>query len=158
MGCDISVLKTTDDDITYLANNLREMDFLEVFLATGKRPQQAIEDSVKFSIETYTYFYKGDLIGITGVGPHTQDTSIGIPWLLGTNRLYDIPVTLIKEGKRLCSKWMMKYRFLTLTNVVYYENLESIKYLEYLGFENQGETLDAAFTGEPFYIYTKARK
>ena len=155
MSCDVVIHKTNGSDIEHLGVNMRDIDILECFLSTGKKPLTVVQDSVQFSLESYTYFYKNELAAIAGIGPHPEDTSIGIPWLLGTDLLSKIPLTLIKDSKQFCNKWIMTYRFSTLTNGVYYENIESQKYLEHLGFQYQGISLDIAFTGEPFYIYTK---
>ena len=73
-----------------------------------------------------------------GVCPAGLLTGTGVPWLLGTDRLFEYATDLMRGGPRIIRWW--HETFDTLENIVAKENAKAIALLRHWGAEVGTET------------------
>lgn len=119
-------------ELTYLAMNLRHQDAEEVRKSTSLPVTQTVIDSWEASEMRQLYWGKsGKPVAVVGVVPAGR--GVGIPWMLGTDEIKDMPLTLYRESKTMLSR--IKSRYESLQNLVDAENTVAIEWLEVLGFK-----------------------
>lgn len=74
----------------------------------------------------------GEPVALFGVGALSLLQGVGTPWLLGTDRMWRHPRTLVVEGRRYLST--MRSLYPHLVNYVDARNDASIRWLKRLGF------------------------
>lgn len=122
-------------DVAYLATNLREADKHELVASRGVGVDfgEALARAVMLSSHLWTAADPTDLpIAIFGVAPVSLLAGVGSPWLLGTERVFDHPRTLVIEGRRYLSR--MRETYPDLFNYVDARNEQSIRWLKRVGF------------------------
>lgn len=131
-------MRTAEPDRAYarfVARNLRQADQLELWASEGRRPFDACMDAFRFSDECIAIV--GDdnrVVGLAGVNGHYI-------WMLGTNRLTSTEShrRQLARGARRWIDSLVQRRMETegrvlLHNWVHAKNIESIRWLESLGF------------------------
>ena len=111
---------------------LRQQDEDEVRAAGHDDGTSALLASVKASDMAFTIWVDGEAAGIFGVAKHPEDPQIGIPWMLGTDRLLRARRALVYESR----PWIdfLNERYPLLTNIVHSQNDVSIRWLKAMGF------------------------
>jgi hypothetical protein len=146
MGWYARPLQDSDLEEVY-SLSLRDIDRREVFATTGKEPAQVLKDSVEMSCEAWVICNpENEIIAVFGLSHHPLNETIGIPWLLATDRLFDSPkvfqMTFLRTSREMVRRWNMKFPY--LTNIVSLENEKAIEWLSWLGFN---------FGPNTFYLY-----
>lgn len=111
---------------------MREMDAYEITV-TGRDPIKALYESFEASRpHVFAIVVDGEPCGIFGAaqGPSMH---VGIPWMLGNDRLVKIPRDLIVQGRAWVDYLNRMYPH--LENFVHVDNRVSIRWLTVLGFE-----------------------
>ena len=145
---DITVRKPWLDDCEHIAERMRQADIDEVAASHAYSPDKATLLSTSYSDESYVAVAAdGEPIALFGV-------AAGSPWLLGTDRVAEIPLTLVREGRRYANKWLTKYG--PLSNYVHHKNIRSIQWLEAIGFAIH-PPVPYGPGGELFHPFTKTR-
>lgn len=149
MAVNITYRLPTEDDINQLANNLRQTDLDELLAVTDETPLEAIIASVHNSNPDFLFaaFADKTLLCIGGC------TRTGNPWLLGTPDLQRHLYRLTKAAKH--GVRMMLTTYPILTNMVDVRNVQTIRWLETIGF-TMCETLEVK-TGYPVIRFQKVR-
>lgn len=121
-------------DIAYIAENLRKADRQEVIAATGATSmKEAIAEAVLRSSHCWTgALPDGEPVTIFGVAPVALLGSVGSPWMLGTERMFDFPRVLMGEGRRYLTRMLRLYPH--LVNYVDARNARSVRWLARVGF------------------------
>ena len=120
------------EELTYLAMHLREQDALEVSRSTSRTIRQAVIDS--WDASEFRKLYRNESEQpIAVVGVVRAGEGQGIPWMLATSEVNEMPATLHRESKRVLRHLQSKYE--TLSNLVDAENSIAIQWLEVLGFK-----------------------
>lgn len=125
------IRETTPEDIRIVADNMRTLDEVEVLLLTKKPPYEALCESVSGSIASYCGYFDGIPGGIFGISKMNDE--VGIPWMLGTDRMTQHSREWMSMAPMIVD--LMHDQFPVLTNVVYEKNYKSIRWLHRLGFE-----------------------
>lgn len=127
----VHVRLSTQDDVDYLANNLRPEDREEVRASHGSS-QEALQTSFDESDECWTIVVTDtkEIAGMYGVGELEQ--GVGIPWLLTAPALEKIYIPFLRQSKQWVKKINKKYP--VLTNAVDEDYKVSIKWLQFVGF------------------------
>ena len=81
--------ETEGRDIETLAKNMRSYDRDEVYAASGSSPHEALVSSYDRSIETFTGLADDVPFMIFGVAPVLILSSMGTPWLLCSENIWD---------------------------------------------------------------------
>lgn len=120
------------EELTYIAMHLRRQDAEEVRKSTSLPVVQVLQDSWEASEMRQLYWGNSEKpVAIVGVVPAGR--GVGVPWMLGTDEISEMPITLYRESKGLLSRMKMNYE--SLCNLVDAENTTAIEWLEVLGFE-----------------------
>ena len=123
-------LEPDPDHVLYVAENLRQDDIQEVMLSHGATARDAVIDSWAYSDIVHGMATGDDVpCGLCGVAGHHI-------WMLGTDRLTESRENrwqLCVEGRQWVD-YCIRELGGPLFNQVYSKNLESIRWLKFLGF------------------------
>lgn len=111
---------------------MRAADVTELAALGEDNPLRGIARSVMRS-SAYWAFGDHEPIAVFGVAPLSLLGGTGIPWLLGTGRLFRFPGALVREGHRYVER--MLALFPHLENHVDARNEASIRWLAHIGFK-----------------------
>lgn len=151
-----TVRRATEEDIPYLAENLRNEDIREVFAASGNTVEVSLNEAFKQpNIGIWVGVYQDNPEIIFGV-THSACPDTGFPWMLCTDKLKESPREFITK----CKKWVQGFslQFPTLVNFVYAENDLHIKWLKWCGFEFIELHQEFGYSKEPFWEFRMERK
>jgi hypothetical protein len=125
------VRPSTQDDVDYLANNLRPEDREEVLASHGSA-QDVLQLGFDESDECWTIVVTDteEIAGMYGVG--TLDNGVGVPWLLTAPALEKVYMPFLRQSKQWVKEINKKYP--VLTNAVDEDYKVSIKWLQFVGF------------------------
>lgn len=125
------VRPSTQDDVDYLANNLRPEDREEVLASHGST-QDVLQLGFDESDECWTIVVTDteEIAGMYGVG--TLDNGVGVPWLLTAPALEKVYMPFLRQSKQWVKEINKKYP--VLTNAVDEDYKVSIKWLQFVGF------------------------
>jgi hypothetical protein len=125
------VRPSTQDDVDYLANNLRPEDREEVLASHGST-QDVLQLGFDESDECWTIIVTDteEIAGMYGVG--TLDNGVGVPWLLTAPALEKVYMPFLRQSKQWVKEINKKYP--VLTNAVDEDYKVSIKWLQFVGF------------------------
>lgn len=126
------VTLATEAHIKELAQKLRPEDVIEVYLASGQLPLDALMHSFKMSDVTWAIHYNGEVVGAFGVGAHPTEAGTGIPWLLSSEKMDEISRTFLKS----CPIYIdvMHNHYNKLVNVSYENHHKAHRWLMWCGF------------------------
>ena len=143
--------KANLQDLRYVADNMRDIDKLEVLYQTGQEPRQALQLSYMCSNVNMTIADDNDQpIGLCGV------VSGGVIWMIATDKLFEnkkYRIQLIRKGRKWVEGLLKKYK--VLYNFVYAENDSAIKWLKSLGFTFIKYHEEYGIQGKPFYEFLR---
>lgn len=128
----LECLKCTPAHIAQLKPRLREADRIELTLATGKPPEDVLEEAFNISTESYVWVEDGVVLCVFGVTTHPLNDDVGFPWLMASDEAE-------RKGKRLVRHCAAKIAelgepYLCLTNFVHAENAVAIRWLKWCRF------------------------
>lgn len=146
---DVEVRIATEEDVEFLFPRLSAPDLAEVS-AFGD-PLSLLWDSYARSRPPRTGLINDERCCMFGVTPVTALSSFGVPWLLGTDLLARYPVTFLRYSRPYFEEMQATYR--VLTNFVHDENVRSIRWLRWLGFEFSDYPAPIGQHGERFYQF-----
>lgn len=110
---------------------MREADRLEVG-AFGKSPETALTRGLTASVWALTALVDDKPEAMMGVTPLNMIEGIGVPWMLGSERIYDHGRVLLKYGPGIIAE--MRSSFERLENLVHTENHRALRFLRHFGF------------------------
>ncbi|MFA6051568.1 MAG: hypothetical protein WC762_03160 [Methylobacter sp.] len=118
----------TEQDIAYLAENMRQSDIEELSAVTDQSLVCAVRSSVLNSHPDYLWAYcvDGDLVLIYGC------TRSGSPWMLGTEALNQ-NLKELTVRTRVVVRDMLK-QFPVLSNIIDVRQKKTIRWLKTIGF------------------------
>ena len=123
--------------------------------AGGLSPREALYEGLYRSIECKAILLDGRPVAIFGLaqGPEDYGDTVGVPWLLSTDAITEIPLTLIREGRKVVRGW--KDLRPTLMNTVFQGNPQAKRLIQALGFEFPDvPTYYHPKTGEAFDVFS----
>jgi hypothetical protein len=133
-GSEPAVIRETEPlDIYLIAPRLREMDTLEVELASGQSPEEALRKAYQVSDVCYTVEVSGEPEIMFGLRSKEDEDRTAFIWLLATDRLLDVSKLFLR-----CSRPMIQalgQDYAVLENAVYEHNEVHIRWLEWVGAE-----------------------
>lgn len=121
------------EDVEYISDNLRDKDFEEFVMATGKHPFGLLANRAMASSETLIATIDSKPAAVFGCVPQGR---AGAPWLLGTPAIEGFAAArvLIEQGRDLLACWAEEYPD-GLKHRAYADNEVHLKYLRHLGCE-----------------------
>ena len=131
MAGKVQIRDVVPADLVALFTDMREGDFDEVQAARGD-VWRALKEAIQTSVFCKAAEVDGKLLALFGVAPISFLNGEGSPWLLGTTHLRKHRGFLMRESRRYLPS--MLEIFPHLSNYVDARNVNSIRYLEALGF------------------------
>lgn len=150
MSVNIEFVKVDQAHVDFIARNMREADAKEVAASHGVTPHEAIRDGIRASKWVSVALADGEPVAVVGLVQGDVLSGIGTPWLLGTDRLFEIGKTLTRHS--LIGLQQMLEKCPRLENYVHVENTTSIKWLKVLGF-NFDDPIPLGRNGEMFHRF-----
>ena len=142
----------TAEDVEYLADNLRQQDRDEVLAWSGRSNIAAIlHESITMSPLCVAVEKYGRLLCIGGAARRSLLSSVGTPWMLGTDELSNEGRLFVAHGRRCINELLTVFD--GLENYVDARNLKSIVWLRRMGFAVH-DPLPYGYAGLPFRRFT----
>lgn len=119
---------------------MRDMDRLEAH-AFGMTPEKALRHGMKSSVWSLTALVDDEPHAMMGVAPVNMIEGIGVPWMLGSERIYHHARDLARYGPGIIAE--MRGSFERLENVVHIGNHRALRFLRHFGWtiSEQPETI-----------------
>lgn len=127
----VKISPATIEDVIDLQNRLRKQDKEEVKALISVDDKKALEMCFCESDEVYSAKQDNQVVCMFGISKNS--TGNGVPWLLGSDLVNDIPITFIRESRKYVKEFLNKYGY--LENYVDIRNGLSIQWLKWLGFK-----------------------
>lgn len=148
-------VKPTEEHLVYLAANMRRADIAEIKASHGHSPLTALQRGLRRSTLTAVGVEQdGTPVIIFGLNKRVAVSGVGIPWLLGTDRVRHHAREFLEVGRQCMEEMLDETPY--LVNYVHDKNRLSVRWLRKLGF-----TLDpaqpAGLNGELFHRFHKER-
>lgn len=143
--------KTHFQEVRELVLRLSDQEELEA--SSELPPHCTLLQSLAVSEEVFAMTSQDILIGLFGVAPSFDEVDVGVPWLLGSDKLDDLNMTFVKEGRKYARKWLKRYK--RLENFTHYAHEKAHKWIEYLGFTVCDEYVYLHDPHEPFLYFFK---
>lgn len=150
----ITIRDASDDDIRYVANNLREADRREACRITDSDDAvRAVVDSARLSRFTLVGLGSDQTpVAVAGVAGAGTD-SYGIPWLVGTDGITRRPLQFLRKARGVLDLMFERSGHDTFYNVVDVENQVHQQWLVWIGAEIASEPVQVhGFDFFPFTI------
>lgn len=138
---------TRPEDLGPVASNMRPVDLIECS-AVRESPEEALFEGLLVSDICQTILLDDEVVGIWGLQRLSPGTASG--WLLGTPRLNENSFEFARTSRRMLDEY--KELFPVITNAVWVGNVDSVRWLEFLGAEFHEET--ETVNGVDFLIFT----
>lgn len=122
-------------DITHIpiiAAEMRPHDVVECE-AFGDNPADALRKAFNRSLWSLTAIEDDEPIAMMGVISQNMIEGKGVPWMLGTEAIYNNPRPIVTFGKPVIS--MMRETFSSLENLVSMDNTRAISFLQHFGWK-----------------------
>lgn len=127
------------EHIAFLAEHMREADRQECG-AWGRNPTQALHRALRSSVWALTALLDDHPHAMMGVAPLNMLEGTGVPWMLGTERIYDNARLLVRYGPGIIGE--MRKLFPHLTNMVGADNERAKTFIRHFGWEiNERQTI-----------------
>lgn len=126
----MNLVEASPDHIPYLAENMREADVREVG-ALGRSPREALESGLRSSLWALTAI-EDEPVAMLGVASRSMIEGIGVPWMLGTERIYDSGRAMVALVPPVIAE--MAATFSRLENIIDKENERALRFLRWAGF------------------------
>ncbi len=144
-----------DHHVEALVGKLRQADIDEIAASTGGDPDEILRRSWNNSKIRYAIMWKGEVVGVFGVAPLWLSSMVGIVWMMGSDRVSEISLSMVRLGREFIEKMMDEYP--VLCNWVDARNELSIKWLKKVGFE-VSDKVSAVWGGDvPFHFFEIGR-
>lgn len=126
----VSVVPASPAHVGLIALRMREQDRIEVG-AGGRTPKQALRFGIMGG-ETWTALVDGRPEAMFGIVDSNALTGEAVPWMLGTDVIYQHGRELLRGGPIVLARWFdSRHR---LRNIVSASNVRAIRLLERWGF------------------------
>ena len=147
----LDIRMSEEEDAAILAPNLRDIDTEEIWCASGLGPLEALNQAFELCDICNTVTLDDEPIAMYGV---TVESWGAIPWLLGSEALESVKVSMAKISTETVDRWVEKWG--TLRNYVHAENTQSIRWLrDHLLFEVSEKTI--VLRGSPFRMFERTK-
>ena len=141
------------EDVAELTEKLRKEDISEL-KALGHEPLEGLLKSFIGSKICKSVFIEGELSAMFGIAKISKGW--GMIWMLGSDKLFSVPMSMIKVAKRVINNFLGEYD--VLFNQVDTRNVSHVKWLKILGFSFGVSQIINNVEFKQFYKVTKRGK
>lgn len=110
---------------------MRDADRIEIG-AFGRTPWSALRSGLAASVWALTAMVEDEPHAMLGVAPINVMEGVGVPWMLGSERIYSHARDFIRYGPDIIAE--MGRGFERLENMVHVDNGRAIRFLRHFGF------------------------
>lgn len=128
----MTLVEAEPSHIPYLAAHMRKPD-IEECAAFERGPGAALRHGLGSSLWALTAIVDGEPHAMMGVAPRNMMAGEGVPWMLGTERVYDHGRDLVRLTPAILGE--MFAAFSHLENLVSMANDRAIRFIRHAGFE-----------------------
>ena len=118
--------------VPFLAEHMRLADRQECG-AWGRGATEALNRALRSSVWALSAIVDDEPHAMLGVAPLNMIEGVGVPWMLGTERIYDHARDLVRYGPPIIGE--MRKLFPRLTNMVGAENDRAKRFIRHFGWE-----------------------
>jgi hypothetical protein len=152
----VRIIEGKDEHVNGLIGKLRKADWDEVYAVTGENPDSNLPHAWELSKKyRWTAMIDGEVAALFGVAKMRGAHGVGVPWMLGTDKLFSVPKVMVKEARAYTKRWMEIFGL--LTNFVDCRNTKSIKWLRRVGFKFDWQKVEYGALKLPFYRFYMER-
>lgn len=139
----LTISHADDSAIDELAGQLHPDDAAEL-AAAGTNLHQALSNAPLQALR-----WHGRLVCLFGCVGHPNEVTAGIPWMLCTKTLPEVPARqMALISRAVVSEWRTEY--LALCNMVHRRNARAIAFIQWLGFTVREQPCGP---GQEFYMF-----
>lgn len=148
------VVPAQPSHIHHIATHMREADRHEVWASHRHSPLEALEASLNVSRMAWCCLVEGKPAFMWGVADCGSSvlTSYGTPWLLGTENILAVGREFVRQCRTYVA--VMQKPYDVLINYVHAENVVSLRWLKWCGFQ-PGERVQ--INNESFYRFWRVK-
>ena len=150
----IEVVQATLEHAHFIAERMRKEDVEECWASNHLFPLEALLEGLGSTRACWTGLYRREAFCMFGVVRAKHDRSIGVPWLLATDRLNNCSREFLRRNSEYVQA--MRHQFTMLVNYVDERNKTSKRWLEWLGFVLDDEPVLAGPDRMPFRRFCMA--
>lgn len=133
----LEVIKAEREHIKPISDKLRDADIKEVWASSRFYPFDAVNYSFNASEKAFTIIVDNEPIAMFGVVRLSLLSNIGVPWLLGTDGILKVKMTVVRKSRKYIKDMLQDYEI--LENYVHNENKVSKTWLRWCGFTIEKE-------------------
>lgn len=148
----LTIERYKDEHGEALASLIRPIDAKEIYLIAMIEPLAAIRATAANMTAAWTAHCDGKLACIFGINRKNALSEIGVPWLLGTSEIDNMPVSFLRASRDYYARYC--HAFPQMENWVLAENKVSADWLRWLGFDME-EPAPFGIFGAKFIRFTK---
>jgi hypothetical protein len=141
-----------DGDIAFVAEHIRGADRKETWESHRVEPFKGLSSSAEGSQENYCLESEisGEPAAITGIGGFYGKEDTGVPWLIGTDRIFNEARSFMRATTWLIDRYYRAGTWTKLINWVDARNVRSRRWLRWLGFREERTYERFGFSSVPF--------
>lgn len=124
--------KPDEEDVAYVADNMRLADVAEVWALSRLSPKAALDISIALTSVAYTAYVGLRPAAVFGVSSAGHLGGVGRPWFLGTDLVKQNSRALLHHTAPFLKHHLTRFRL--LENDVHAENRDAIRFLRWAGF------------------------
>ncbi len=130
----LNVRPAREDDLAYLAENLRDTDLAEL-KASGVTPEECLQ--VGFAgLDCEVVVNKNDLpVCVMGANPLDADPKVAVVWMLTTNKMGRLSRFVASHGREWLESLASRRGYFIMLNQVHLYNMLHRKWLKHLKFK-----------------------
>lgn len=129
----VRIVPVLDEHVDHVADFMRDADVQEIWAASHSLPHIALKASVRRSDRAWCGLVDDEPTAIFGVGHAVLLTGVGVPWLLGTERMGGCAPAVLRTSRKAVAE--LSGRYPVLRNVIDDRNHISKRWLAWLGFQ-----------------------
>jgi hypothetical protein len=138
-----------DHHIDQIIESLHPGNVAELKVLFGSANKDALMKSVSLSDEVYAVTADGNTAAIFGFREPSKLIKRAYPWLICSSIINEYGITFLKHFKKMMKD--LQVRFNALECIIYSENTEVIKMLEWVGFKILDEVYPGVDGSAKFY-------
>lgn len=135
--------------VNRIIESLHSGNIAEFKALTGSSDKKELMESVSLSDEVYAVMVDDKVAAIFGLRELSKLTKRAYPWLVCSELINEYGITFLKHFKKMMKS--MQERFNALECIIYSENTEVVKMLEWVGFKILDEVYPGVDDSAKFY-------
>lgn len=146
------IVPATPEHAAELAPRVRQADREEFMAASGQSPEEVLADGLTLSSSAWAGLLDGRVVCMFGVAPMPGADGVGVPWMVGSDRLDSCAAVFLRQCRRSGMIRRMLDAYPVLMNAVDCRNSKAIAWLKWLGFRFGG-AIPYGVAGLPFHVF-----